>query len=50
MYDNKSDATYYHAKLGLQDKGREIKGLLNLGSRALRPFKQSCPRLLSNIP
>ena len=46
-------ATHYHAQLGLQDKGRAIKGLVvcnSLGSRALGPAKRSGPSLLSTVP
>ncbi len=48
-----SDATQYHALLGLPEKGRAIKGLVVCNSWDLAPFdplKRSGPRLLSIVP
>ena len=42
-------ATQYHARLGLPDKGRAIRGLVVLGSTAFGPDKRSGPRLLSTV-
>ncbi len=42
--------TQYRAQLGLQDKGRAIKGLVGYNNWDFGPAKRSGPRLLSNIP
>ena len=42
---------YYHAQLGLPDKGRAIKGWLSaIVGIALGTAKRSGPRLLSTVP